>query len=121
MLHVETFTVTNREDEAIPRPDVEQMTKLKEAQRSDPELLDLCRYLEADDVLPTEETKQVVRIRVDIIMVFFTMNPRRPLAACMCVVVPRSDNANLLQEDHASFFAGYFSAGIRADVYHGNV
>ena len=57
---VETLTVTDGEDEAIPRPDVEQMTKLKEAQRNDPELQDLCQYLEAD-ILPTEE-KRATRI-----------------------------------------------------------
>ncbi len=131
---VETFAMTNGEDEAIPRPDVEQMTKLKEAQRSDPELLDLCRYLEAD-VLPTDE-KRAKRIvlesdRFELIHGVLHYEPPTSIGR-LCVVVPRSDRDNLLQEGHASCFAGHFSAkkvydrlrrhywwkGMRADVYH---
>ncbi len=90
---VETFAMTNGEDEAIPRPDVEQMTKLKEAQRSDPELLDLCRYLEAD-VLPTDE-KRAKRIvlesdRFELIHGVLHYEPPTSIGR-LCVVVPRSD------------------------------
>ena len=51
---VETLPSVDSEEEAIPRPEVEQMTNLKAAQREDPEMRVLCQYLESD-VLPTDE------------------------------------------------------------------
>ena len=130
---VETLTVTDGEDQAIPRPDVEQMTKLKEAERNDPELQDLCQYLEAD-ILPTEKRATRIVLESERYELIHDVLHYEPLAFIgrLCVVVPKSHRGDLLQEGHASCFAGHFSAkkvydrlrkhywwkGMRADVYH---
>lgn len=87
------------------------------------------------DVLPTDE-KRAKRIvlesdRFELIHGVLHYEPPTSIGR-LCVVVPRSDRDNLLQEGHASCFAGHFSAkkvydrlrrhywwkGMRADVYH---
>ena len=131
---VETLTFVDGEEEAIPRPEVEQMAQVQAAQREDPELRVLCQYLESD-VLPTDEKEArrtvIESDRYELIHGVLHYEPPAFIGR-LCVVVPKSRRADLLHEAHANCFAGHFSAkkvydrlrrhywwkGMRADVYH---
>ena len=118
-------------EEDIPRPKIEEMSKIQTAQIEDPELFPFYEYL-SSYVLPTEE-----KIAKKVVMESQRYELIEPTAFIgrLCVVVPKVLREALLQESHASCFSGHFSAkkvydrlhpptpthwwrSMRADVYH---
>jgi len=131
---VETLAVMEGDEDSLPLPGEEGMTRIKAAQRDDPDLASMCQYLESD-ILPTDEklARKIVAEseHFELIQGVLYFEPAA-FVGRLCVVVPRSLRETLLQESHASCFAGHFSAkkvydrlrhhywwkGIRADVHH---
>ena len=130
---VETLVVDAEYDMSIPRPESEGMKKIKSSQREDPDVKALCDYVEKQ-VLPTDE-KVARRIvleseHYEVIQGVLHYEPSA-FPGRLCVVVPRSLRDTLLQEGHASCFAGHLSTkkvydrlrrhywwkGMRADVH----
>ena len=130
---IETLAMAE-DEECLPLPGGEEMEKLQKSQQQDPDLVSMRQYLDSD-ILPVDEkvARKIVAEsqHFELIQGVLYFEPAG-FAGRLCVVVPKSLRDALLEESHASHFAGHFSAkkvydrlrrhywwkGMRADVHH---